>query len=70
MQPTRPTPPEPALCSGLGGGGVGPGVAIGAGTVAGAGSIVVRDLPAGVLAVGNPCRIVRRLDSGVPEPHG
>jgi maltose O-acetyltransferase len=38
-----------------------PGVTIGAGTVVGAGSVVTRDLPAGVLAVGNPCRVVREL---------
>ena len=38
-----------------------PGVSIGADTVVGAGSVVVRDLPDGVLAVGNPCRVVRPL---------
>ncbi|MFF8383801.1 sugar O-acetyltransferase [Streptomyces kanasensis] len=38
-----------------------PGVTIGADTVVGAGSVVVRDLPAGVLAVGDPARVVRRL---------
>lgn len=37
-----------------------PGVTIGAGTTVGTGSVVVRDLPPGVLAVGNPCRVVRR----------
>ncbi len=41
-----------------------PGVAIGADTVVGAGSVVVRDLPAGVLAVGNPCRVVRAIEPG------
>lgn len=46
----------------LGGGAiVCPGVTIGAGTVVGAGSVVVRDLPAGVVAVGNPCRVLRPL---------
>ena len=40
---------------------VAPGVSIGADTVVGAGSVVVRDLPDGVLAVGNPCRVVRQL---------
>jgi maltose O-acetyltransferase len=38
-----------------------PGVTIGPGSVVGAGSVVVKDLPAGVLAVGNPCRVVRTL---------
>ena len=38
-----------------------PGVTIGADTVVGAGSIVVRDLPSGVLAVGTPARVVREL---------
>ena len=38
-----------------------PGVTIGENTVVGAGSIVTRDIPAGVLAVGNPARVVREL---------
>jgi len=38
-----------------------PGVTIGADTVVGAGSVVTRDLPAGVLAVGSPARVVREL---------
>jgi maltose O-acetyltransferase len=38
-----------------------PGVTIGADTVVGAGAVVTRDLPAGVLAVGNPARVVRTL---------
>jgi maltose O-acetyltransferase len=36
-----------------------PGVRIGADTVVGAGAVVVRDLPAGVVAVGSPARVVR-----------
>lgn len=36
-----------------------PGVSIGDGTVIGAGSIVTRDIPSGVVAVGNPCRVMR-----------
>jgi maltose O-acetyltransferase len=39
-----------------------PGVTIGENTVVGAGSVVTRDLPPGVLAVGNPCRVLRSLD--------
>jgi len=39
-----------------------PGVTIGADTVVGAGAVVTRDLPAGVLAVGNPARVVRSLE--------
>lgn len=36
-----------------------PGVTIGDNTVIGAGSIVTRDIPANVVAVGNPCRAMR-----------
>lgn len=38
-----------------------PGVTIGANTVVGAGSVVTRDLPADVVAVGSPARVVRTL---------
>jgi maltose O-acetyltransferase len=38
-----------------------PGVTIGADTVVGAGSVVTRDLPAGVVAVGSPARVVRSI---------
>lgn len=38
-----------------------PGVTIGANTVVGAGSVVSRDLPADVVAVGTPCRVVREI---------
>lgn len=37
------------------------GVTIGSNTVVGAGSVVPRDLPAGVLAAGNPARVIREL---------
>jgi maltose O-acetyltransferase len=44
----------------LGGGAiVCPGVTIGDDTTIGAGSVVVHDIPAGMLAAGNPCRVVR-----------
>ena len=40
-----------------------PGVTIGDNTVIGGGSVVVHDIPAGVLAAGNPCRPIRHLDA-------
>lgn len=45
-----------------------PGVTIGANSVIGAGSIVTRDIPPGVLAVGNPCTIKRNLSAGADCP--
>jgi maltose O-acetyltransferase len=38
-----------------------PGVTIGENTVVGAGAIVANDLPAGVVAVGNPARVIREV---------
>ena len=38
-----------------------PGVTIGSNTVIGAGSVVVKDIPSGVVAVGNPCKVVRPI---------
>jgi maltose O-acetyltransferase len=38
-----------------------PGVRIGAQAVIGAGSVVTRDVPAGVFAAGNPCRVIRDI---------
>ena len=37
------------------------GVTIGSGTVIGAGSVVTHDIPAGVLAAGVPCRVIREI---------
>ena len=39
-----------------------PGVSIGDNTVIGAGSVVTKDIPANVVAVGNPCRVLRRIN--------
>lgn len=38
-----------------------PGVAIGSNTVIGAGSVVNRDIPEGVIAAGNPCKVLRKI---------
>ena len=75
LTPTHPLEPEPRRAKWeaaepitlednvwLGGGVVVcPGVTIGADTVVGAGAVVTKDLPPGVLAVGTPARIVRDL---------
>lgn len=39
-----------------------PGVRIGDGSVIGAGSIVTKDVPANVVAIGNPCRVLRKIE--------
>ena len=75
LTPTHPLQPEPRRAKWeaaepiaigdnvwLGGGVVVcPGVTIGADTVVGAGSVVLQDIPAGVMAVGAPARVVRSL---------
>jgi len=48
-----------------------PGVTIGSKTVIGAGSVVTRDIPDGVFAAGNPCRVIREIteeEHGRPRP--
>ena len=76
LTPTHPVEPEPRrqkweaaqpITIGdnvwLGGGViVCPGVTIGENTVVGAGAVVTRDLPANVVAFGNPARVVREID--------
>lgn len=38
-----------------------PGVTVGDGSVIGAGSVVTKDVPPNVIAVGNPCRVLRKI---------
>lgn len=38
-----------------------PGITVGDNTVIGAGSVVTKDIPSGVVAVGNPCRVLREI---------
>ncbi len=44
-----------------------PGVTIGADTVVGAGAVVTGDLPPGVVAAGNPARVLRQLPAAAQE---
>lgn len=41
-----------------------PGVSIGQGSIIGAGSVVTRDVPPGVVAAGNPTRVIRDAEPG------
>ena len=38
-----------------------PGVSIGDNSIIGAGSVVTKNIPANVVAVGNPCKVIREL---------
>jgi len=40
---------------------INPGVSVGDNSVIGSGSVVTRDIPSGVVAVGNPCRVMRAI---------
>jgi maltose O-acetyltransferase len=78
LTPTHPIDPDPRRAGWeaaepieigdnvwLGGGAiVCPGVTIGENTVVGAGSVVTKDLPADVVAVGSPARVLRSLPDG------
>jgi maltose O-acetyltransferase len=46
-----------------------PGVRIGSRTAVGAGRVVTRDIPEGVFAAGNPCRVVRDITGSRPRPN-
>lgn len=53
----------------IGGGAiVNPGVTIGENSIIGAGSVVTRDIPANVVAVGNPCRVIREIPVTAAPP--
>ena len=39
-----------------------PGVTIGDNTIIGAGSVVTRDIPSGVFAAGNPCKVIKKIN--------
>lgn len=41
---------------------ISPGVTIGSQSVIGAGSVVTKDIPVGVFAAGNPCRVIKELE--------
>lgn len=45
-----------------------PGVRVGSRSVIGAGSVVTRDIPEGVFAAGNPCRVIREIAEGEGPP--
>jgi maltose O-acetyltransferase len=49
------------MCGSAAGAVICPGVTIGSKSVIGAGSVVTRDIPAGVFAAGNPCRVLREI---------
>lgn len=40
---------------------INPGVTIGNNVVIGSGSVVTKDIPDGVIAAGNPCRVIRKI---------
>jgi maltose O-acetyltransferase len=44
-----------------------PGVTIGSNVVIGAGSVVTKDIPDNVVAVGNPCKVVRPITEADKE---
>lgn len=52
----------------IGGGAIiNPGVRIGSRSVIGSGSVVTRDIPEGVFAAGNPCRVIRPVEEAAQE---
>ena len=45
-----------------------PGVSIGSGSTIGAGSVVTHDIPEGVVAAGNPARVIRKIEASDKLP--
>lgn len=43
------------------------GVTIGENSVIGANSVVVKDIPANVVAAGNPCKVLKEIDENIPQ---
>ena len=46
-----------------------PGVTIGDNVVIGGGSVVVKDIPSNVVAVGNPCKVIRQIDENCKDKY-
>lgn len=46
-----------------------PGVTIGSNSIIGAGSVVTKEIPDNVVAVGNPCRVLRKIEKGDREAY-
>lgn len=46
-----------------------PGVTIGDNTVIGAGSVVTKDIPSNVVAAGNPCKIIRSIETNIKDKY-
>lgn len=61
MTPTEGVARPQSRASADGGAIILPGVKVGSKTVIGAGSVVTRDIPSGVVAAGNPCRVLRKI---------
>lgn len=47
-----------------------PGVTVGSNSVVGSGSVVTKDIPANVVAAGNPCRVIREITDADKRRHG
>lgn len=47
-----------------------PGVTIGRNSVVGSGSVLTKDIPANVVAAGNPCRVIREITDADKRRHG